>query len=110
MFCIVYSYRMVGYDLYPLHGLIPWIPWVVSIKMEYISLYLSVLFFGEFTLRLYPRESSFTFMRILSAISIGLVALTITLPPYYFTQFVTPFFLLLTLYILYTFYVYVRTY
>ena len=51
IFCIVYSYRIIGFGSYPLHFLIQDVPWVVTLKLEYITLFLSGYLFGTYIQR-----------------------------------------------------------
>ncbi|GAB5409575.1 MAG: hypothetical protein BalsKO_19400 [Balneolaceae bacterium] len=108
MFCIVYSYRIIGFGSYPLHFLFQDIPWIVTLKLEYITLFLSGYLFGIYTLNLYPKETSKMLVYFLSGISLLFLAISLLLPPSVFTHLVTPYFLVLILYILYAFWVYTK--
>lgn len=108
LFCIIYSYRIIGFGSYPLHFLLPDLPWIVTLKLEYITLFLSGYIFGMYTLNLYPRESSKKLVYLLSGISLLFIGITLLFPPSFFTQLVTPYFAILVSYILYAFYVYIR--
>ncbi len=108
IFCLVYSYRIIGFGIYPLHYLLPEIPWVLTLRLEYITLFLSGLFFGIYTLHLYPKETSRRLIEILSWISIVFVTAAILLPPALFTKLVLPYFIILITYIIYAFWIYVR--
>lgn len=108
LFCFTYTYRIIGFGMYPLHFLFPDIPWILTLKLEYITLFLSGLFFGIYTLNLYPRETSKLLINILSLISLLFVAAVLVLPVNWFTQLVTPYFIILIAYILYAFWVYIN--
>ncbi len=108
LFCIVYSYRIIGFGSYPLHFLMQDIPWIVTLKLEYITLFLSGYLFGIYTLNLYPKESSKRLIYFFTGISILFMAVSLFLPPSIFTHLVTPYFVVLISYILYAFYVYIR--
>ena len=54
LFCITHSYRIVGAENYALHHLAPWLPWWFTIKLEYISLFLSAYYFWKYIEQLYP--------------------------------------------------------
>jgi hypothetical protein len=58
LFCVAYSYRMVGARGYVLHTVFPDIPWIVTIHLEYITLFSSVTFFSLYTKYLYPEDSN----------------------------------------------------
>lgn len=108
MFCIVYSYRIIGFGSYPLHFLLQDIPWIVTLKLEYITLFLSGYLFGIYTLNLYPRETSKKLIYFLSGISLTFMAVSLFLPPSIFTYLVTPYFVVLIFYIVYAFWVYIK--
>ena len=107
LFCLTYSYRIIGFGIYPLHFLLPEIPWIVTLKLEYITLFLSGYLFGIYTLNLYPRETSRRLVYFLSSISVLLIVVTILFTPIVFTKLVEPYFIVLTIYILYAFYIYI---
>lgn len=108
LFCIIYSYRVIGFGLYPLHFLLPEIPWIVTLKLEYITLFLSGYLFGIYTLNLYPKETSKPLIYILSSVSLLFIAISLLLPASIFTNLVAPYFVILICYIIYAFWVYTR--
>lgn len=108
LFCLIYSYRIIGTDLYPLHFIFPGISWAVSIRLEYLSLYLGSALFGIFVKYIFPDEvikeviHSFT-------ITFGLFIVSVlVLPATIFTFFLNYFFIALGLLALYTMYVFTR--
>lgn len=108
IFCIIYSYRIIGFGSYPLHFLLPDIPWIVTLKLEYITLFLSGYLFGIYTLNLYPKETSKNLIYFLSGISLLFMGISLLLSPSIFTHLVTPYFLVLIVYIVYAFWVYIQ--
>ncbi len=99
LFCLCYSYRIFGTALYPLHLLLSDIPWIYTLRAEYISLYLSPVLFGLFLKHLYPAESSKIAIYVFHTFFLVLAAIALIFPPYYFTQLITPFFIMGPLYI-----------
>lgn len=108
LFSIVYSYRLVGARGYTLHAVFPDIPWIVTIHFEYLSLFISVLFFALYTHHLYPEESNKYQTRINVWACAALSAIVIIFPPSIFTQLINPFLLVMFGVIGYAFYVYIR--
>src|SRR3989339_2133799 len=51
LFCIAYSYRIIGSDNYVLHSLFPNFPWIIGVHLEYLSLFASFIFFIFFSSR-----------------------------------------------------------
>ncbi len=107
LFCLAYSYRIIGFGIYPLHFLLPDIPWIITLKLEYITLFISGYLFGTYILSLYPREASRMVIKTLSGISLLFVAITLFLPAAYFTFLIAPYFIALILYISYATYVFI---
>ncbi|MEO1021053.1 MAG: response regulator [Bacteroidota bacterium] len=107
LFCLVFSYRMVGSDIYPLHGLIHNVPWIITTRLEYVSLFLCVLIFGWYTRSLYKKETSKVLIQTLSVISTICIIASLTLPPFYFSQIIRPYFVVIIVYILYASWVYI---
>lgn len=110
LFCLVYSYRIIGTELYPLHFLLPDLPWVLTVKLEYVSLYLSASLFGMFIKNLYPNEASKYVVNSFNYIFLVFSIAAIVLPAYYFTSLINYFFALLAFYIVYTILVLIKAY
>jgi signal transduction histidine kinase/CheY-like chemotaxis protein len=110
LFCLTYSYRLIGTELYPLHLMLPELPWLMTIKLEYISLYLSAALFGMYIRYLYPDEVSVPVMNGFNGLFVIFAIAALVLPPFYFTSLINYFFILLTIYILYASWILVRAY
>ncbi len=108
VFSLIYSYRIIGFGIYPLHFLLPEIPWIVTLKLEYITLFLSGYFFGLYTFHLYPKESSRLLFKLLNIISLTFFGIALLFPASIFTHLVTPYFLILISYIVYAFWIYIK--
>ncbi len=111
LFCLSYAYRIIGAKNYALHHLVSDIPWLLTIKIEYLTLFLSAGLFIAYSYHLYPKETSKKFYIGFTAISAFLCLITLITPPIFFTQLLTPFFgliLLGTPYLLYTYFLAVR--
>ncbi len=108
LFCVVYSYRILGSDLYPIHFILPDFPWALSIRLEYGSLYLGTVLFGLFIKHLFPEE---ILKEIIHSFTIvfGLFFLTsMVLPAKIFTSFLNYYFVILALMVGYTLYVFIK--
>lgn len=110
LFCLVYSYRIIGTELYPLHFLLPNLPWELTLKFEYISLYLSASLFGMFIKNLYPNEASKYIMDGFNYTFLAFSFLALILPAFYFTSIIDYFFVLLAVYIVYAIYILVKAF
>lgn len=108
LFCMVYSYRMIGARGYVLHSIFPDIPWAVSVHIEYLSLFISVVFFCLYTKNLYPQDTNKYITRIEVWSCLALSAIVVIFPPSIFTQLINPFLVVMFGVIAHAFYVYVR--
>jgi signal transduction histidine kinase/BarA-like signal transduction histidine kinase len=110
LFCLTYTYRIIGTDYYVLHHIIPEMSWNVAIRLEYISLYVSIFFFVRFVYNLFPQEANKKIADLISVISIGLALISLFTTPYFFSQLITPYFILLIFLIFYGSYVFYQAY
>jgi signal transduction histidine kinase/CheY-like chemotaxis protein len=101
LYSLMYSYRIFGLGIYTFHTLFPDIPWIVTLRLEYITLYLSTLFFACYTYELYKNETSIIFVRAGVIISFLLLFLTLFFPPSIFTLLIEPFFIVLLIAFMY---------
>jgi len=107
MFCLTYSYRIIGTGQYYFHNLFPNIDWEITIRLEYLTLFLSSYFFMVFIQQVYPRETSKLLANIFKVITTFLVFITIVTPATIFTFTITPFFVILLVYLLYGTYIFI---
>jgi signal transduction histidine kinase/CheY-like chemotaxis protein len=108
LFCMSYSYRIIGARGYVLHSLFPDLPWTLTAHLEYLTLFISVCFFILYTRHLYPEDSHKNIMQGLVWSCLGLSAIVILFPPSIFTQTINPFLVLMFAVIGFAFYVYVK--
>lgn len=106
LFCLIYSYRIIGTDLYVVHTIFPDLPWALTVRLEYISLYLAVGTFVLYTQSLYPKDTSTIITRTMAGLCFSAAATVLFLPPLLFTQLMNPFLMLMVVYIIYCTYVY----
>lgn len=109
LFCIVYSYRIIGFGYYVLHHMIS-IPFWLAIRLEYIALFISTFLFGKFIQQLYPEESKPIIWKIIDAVCLTFTLVTLVFPPSVFSHLVIPFFIILLVYLVLTFYIYIKAY
>jgi signal transduction histidine kinase/CheY-like chemotaxis protein len=108
LFCLIYIYRIIGFGDYQLHHLMPGLPWILTVKLEYVSLFMAPYLFGLFTKHLYPAETTDILIKILGWICIAFTAVAIFLSPEIFTLLVNPFFAVIVAYIAYAVYIFVN--
>jgi hypothetical protein len=106
LFLVTYSYRLVGADLYLLHHWIQGYPWLLGIKLEYLSLYLSTLFFALYVSHMFKEETSWKLVKPLVFSSIVFSILVLFFPVTVFSQSLLFFYVVITVYIGYGFYVF----
>lgn len=108
LFCMCYSYRIIGTYPYALHNLFETIPWTVTLHFEYLLLYLSAIFFMKYTRHLYPEDTNdfvITFLIWAGIIFVGTVVVFSTKT---FTGFMSYFLVLLFLYLSYALFIYIK--
>ncbi len=110
IFCILFSYRIVAADDYTLHIMYPNIPWWISLRLEYLSLFLPPAFFAFYTESLYPGEVPFKVLRWFVAISFLFAFTAIILPIPAFTSLVEPYLLLTLISLVVCGFAYVKAY
>ena len=108
LFAMTYSYRIIGSRLYTFHSIFPDIPWTVTLHLEYLTLFISVIFFSLYTRHLYPKDSNKYASWIQDSLCLCLVAIVILFPPGIFTQLINSFLVVMFGVIGYAFYVYIQ--
>lgn len=110
LFCVAYSYRIIGSDNYVLHSLFPNFPWIIGVHLEYLSLFASFLFFMFYTKYLFPEETN-KWLLYTEAILAGILCLIVLIfPPSVFTQLINPFLIVMFSIMIHVFYIYIRAY
>lgn len=101
LFCLVYSYRIIGTGEYFLHSMFPDLNWQLTVRLEYITLFLSPFFFMLFIQSVYPNEVKKWAANILKAFSLILTFMALFFSSGLFTYLILPFFVVLIMYIMY---------
>lgn len=106
LFCIVFSYRMVGTQHYALHLLFSNLDWFITIRVEYLSLSLAMAFFCAYTRKLYPDDIIPAFTRGLIWACLAYSILVLFMPTLIFTRILIGFLSLMFFCIAYSMYVF----
>ncbi|GAB4240833.1 MAG: hypothetical protein Tsb0034_17470 [Ekhidna sp.] len=106
LFCITFSYRMIGSGEYAIHALFPEMPWDLIIRAEYLSLFIPTGIFTIYSYLLYPGDSKKWVLLGFSIIAGVFGLLSLFSPTVFFTKLVEPYFVLVILAIFYMIYVY----
>jgi signal transduction histidine kinase/BarA-like signal transduction histidine kinase len=104
--CFFFSYRIFGTDLYPLHYLFPELPWWLTVKAEYFSLYFSAFLFSIFVKQVYPKEISRPAIYAFTSVFGGLSLITLFFPAYYFTMLINLLYVVFPFFVIYITWVY----
>jgi signal transduction histidine kinase/CheY-like chemotaxis protein len=91
LFCLIYSYRMIGTDSYVLHSLFPGLNWFLTVRIEYITLSLSAALFTRYTKHLYPQDANPVVMRWMGLFCVSYSVLILLTSPLVFTLFLPVF-------------------
>ncbi len=106
LFCMVFSYRMVGTDHYSFHAIFPFYSWFFTIRLEYLSLTLAIAFFNIYTSKLYPQDGHLVITRAFIVVCLLYSAVILFTPTLIFTKVLVPFLGVMFFTIAYTMYVY----
>ncbi len=108
LFCIMFSYRMIGTNHYVLHSLFLHLNWFVTIRLEYLSLYLSMALFCVYCKHLYPDDIRPAVTNALIWFCLIYSALVLFAPTLIFTRLLIIFLGAMFFCIAYSMYVFVR--
>lgn len=108
LFCIVYSYRMIGTSLYVLHSIFPDLSWFVTIRIEYLSLTLGVALFSRYFQSVYPKDANKIIVNAVVYICLFYSLMIAVTPPWLFTKGIMPFLVVMFMYIGFAFYSCIR--
>lgn len=101
LFCLTYSYRIIGTDPYYLHNIFPDLSWQIAARLEYLTLFLSTFLFMLFIQTLYPKETSKFMANFLKIVTAILVVISLFGPATWFTLTIEPFLVVLLIYVIY---------
>lgn len=108
LFCIMYSYRMTGTSLYALHTIFPHLNWFFTIRLEYLTLTLSVALFARYFYCIYPKDANQVIRLAVEWLCLLYSLVIAVCSPWIFTKGIVPFLGLMFLYIGYAFFVCIR--
>src|ERR1700754_1264595 len=108
LFCIVFSYRMVGTNHYPLHSLFTDLDWFITVRIEYLTLSVGIALFAVYTRKLYPEDAHEWIMRAMVLLCVFYSLLILFAPTLVFTRFLYIFLMLMFICIAYAMYVYLQ--
>ncbi|MEQ9404151.1 MAG: response regulator [Cyclobacteriaceae bacterium] len=106
LFCITFSYRMVGSGEYALHALYPDMSWEFILRTEYLALFIPTGIFAVYSYLLYPKDAHKSILLGVTGIALVFSLAAIFTPPIFFTRLVETYLLVITLTIFYLVYLY----
>lgn len=108
LFCLMYSYRIMGTEIYTLHNIFPWLDFYATLRLEYITLCLGVSFFILYVRNLYPMEGRTVISKILLGVSIAYAVVALLAPVHIFTSVINYFIIVLVFYIGYAILIFIK--
>ena len=108
LFCITFSYRMIGTSHYALHSLFPDLNWFITTRIEYLTLSVSIVLFSIYTAKLYPEDAHPVIMKGMIWFCWLYTAIILFTPTLVFTRFLIYFLLVMFFCIAYAMYVYLQ--
>ncbi|MEM9339945.1 MAG: response regulator [Bacteroidota bacterium] len=106
LFCITFSYRMVGSGDYALHALYPDMSWQFLIRSEYVSLFIPTGVFVIYSYLLYPKDAHKGILFSVVGIAALFTLFALFTPASFFTGLVEPYLMVIALTIFYLIYLY----
>ncbi|MEL7148685.1 MAG: histidine kinase dimerization/phospho-acceptor domain-containing protein, partial [Bacteroidota bacterium] len=91
LFCIVWGYRIIASGIYALHSLFD-LPWLLALKLEYVSMFLAALLFTRYIYFLYPLDFNARLEKLFLFAFGALAFVALVFPPIIFTKTVEAFF------------------
>ncbi len=107
LFALSYIYRIIGTDTYIFHEIFQGLSWHAAIRLEYLSLYISVIFFTYFYKHLIARRAPEWIFHTI-AVASALLAISVMLPTQVFTAFVDYYLIFIALALVTTTFFYLR--
>ncbi len=108
LFCILYSYRMVGTDAYVLHTLFENLNWFITLRIEYITLSLGAVLFCCYTRNLFPNDTHPLIIKGIVSFCLAYCAFILFTPPIVFTALLNIFLVVMFICIGYALFVNLR--
>ena len=93
LFCMTFSYYVFASGNYIMHSLFPNFPWLLAIKLEYVSVYLLTILLLKYAYATYPQDGPRYLEKVVVYVSLAFLVSAIILPPSIFT-FLQNFFLI----------------
>lgn len=106
--CITWGCREAFSNLYIVTAAYPDFPWEITVRIEYIALYLTMAWATLFLSRMFPHDSSNIFKYLFLASNLVFTIFTLIVDASVFTQFLPVYLSFASVLLLYTIYVLVR--
>jgi two-component system, sensor histidine kinase len=110
LFCMAYSYRIVGSAMYSLLSVFPDLNWEVTVRLEYFTLFASIFLLIQYVRHLYPKDVHNVIIKLLLGFCTLVAATPILLPTSVFTSIIEPFLLVMFFCIAYVIFVFIKAY
>ncbi len=110
LFCMLYSYRIVGTSMYALHSIFPTLSWHITLRLEYFTLFGSIFLFIQYVRELYPLDVDKFVVKTLAGICLAFAVTPFVLPTLVFTSIITAFLILMFFCIVYVLIVFTRAF
>lgn len=107
LFSLAYIYRLVGTDTYIFHEIFQGMSWHAGIRLEYLSLFVSVIFFTYFYKHLIHRRAPEWIFHTIGIVS-AVFALALMLPTQVFTAMIDYYLIFIAIALIGTTYYYLK--
>jgi len=110
LFAFFFFFRLMGGGNYLLYDIFPGASFVVQLRIEYISAFLSFFFAAGFVDQLFKKYSNAWIYYSSQSIVLIFTCCAIILPTYYLSFFIVPFIIQVCIYMVYIIYTTIRSY
>lgn len=107
---ISYALRTSLYDLHLLNKVLVDVPWFIMVKAEYISTYLTFLFWASLIKNLYPEDFHSVVHKVFTGLFLFCIGLVLFTSPFIFTAIMKFGLIIVFCLCLYSFYVFMRAF
>jgi hypothetical protein len=103
VFCLIWSIRGLFSNIYLMYSWFPDFSWIIGIKIEYLTIYTSVLIGYNTFSKLFPEHSNKLFSKLSVIINSIFIIITLLAPAIIFTMLLNTYFVLMGIALLYMF-------
>lgn len=110
LFCLAYSYRIIGTGPYMLFAIIPEVNWFLTLRIEYLSLVVALGFFSLYLRHLFPDETNKLIISAMLVVNTIFIVFILTTSVYFFSSLMPYYLIIVFFYLAYAFFVFITAF